>query len=389
MPHLHFDCSSGIAGDMTLGALVDAGGDFDGLAQALETLPVTGWRMERGEVKRAGIAGTQIRVILEGEQKAHRHLPEIERFIAESGLAPLAKERATKAFRLLAEAEARVHRIAPEKVHFHEVGAVDAIVDICGSMHLVGQLGATSFSASAVNVGTGTVKCDHGIMPVPAPATAELLRGAPTFTDDAKGEMATPTGCAILRALVSDFGPMRTLQIGAVGNGAGTKGIAGRANFLRVLLGEREASGLPVESRRLLVITTEIDDMTPELLAPIVERGMAAGAVDVHLEPIQMKKGRAGWRLVALAPLEKRNAVAEMIFRETSTFGLKIHEVEGLCLQRRFREVQTKWGAVKVKVGLWGDEILREVPEFEDCRRLAEESDVSTQAVYLAALKSL
>lgn len=382
--HLHFDCSNGIAGDMVLGALVDAGGSLDGLTRALETLPVAGWRLECQEVHRAGIAGTQVRVHSE-ETRRHRHLPEIERIIAESGLAPPVQERARRAFRLLAEAEGRVHRIAPEKVHFHEVGAVDAIVDICGAMHLLSELGVVSASASAVNVGSGTVACDHGTMPVPAPATAELLRGVPIYADTLTGEMATPTGCAILRTVATEFGAMPPMRLTAVGNGAGTRAAEGRAGFLRALIGEREARALPVEARPLLVLTAEIDDMTPELLAPVIDRGLAAGALDVHLAPIQMKKGRPAWRLTVLAPPERRDALAELVFRETTTFGVKVETVERLCLARRFDTVQTPWGAVQVKIGLWGEEVLRATPEFEDCRRLAEGCGVPLPAVFAAA----
>ncbi len=387
--HLHFDCSSGIAGDMVLGALVDAGGDFEDLQRALATLDLDGWRLERAEVTRGGIGGTQVRVLVNTREQTHRHLPMIEKIIAQSGLAATAKERATRAFRLLADAEGKVHRISPEKVHFHEVGAVDAIVDICGSMHLMAAMGVGSVSASPVNVGAGTLQCEHGTMPVPAPATAELLRGVPIYSEGPAVELATPTGAAILRALVGDFGPMPMMRFDVVGSGAGAREFPDRANLLRVFIGEAEASALPVKTRRLFILSAEIDDMTPELLAPVIDRGLAAGAVDVHLEPIHMKKGRAAWRVVALVPPEKRAALVELLFRETTTFGLKVQESEGLCLARRFEEVETAWGPVRVKIALWGDEILRVTPEFEDCRRLAEASGVALPDVHTSALAAI
>jgi uncharacterized protein (TIGR00299 family) protein len=274
-------------------------------------------------------------------------------------------------------------------VHFHEVGAVDAIVDICGAMHLAAALGVETASAGSVNVGSGTVKCAHGIMPVPAPATAELLKGVPTHSEGQPGELATPTGAAILRSLASDFGRQPSMRVTAIGHGAGTREIPERPNLLRVMLGDRveaqHAALLPVETRRLLLLSCEIDDMTPELLAPIIEAGLAAGALDVHVAPILMKKGRAGHRVMALVPPEQRDAVAELLFRQTTTFGLKIQEVERLALARRTETVQTPWGEVRVKIGLWGDEVLRATPEFEDCRRLAESAGVPLLHVHAAA----
>ncbi|MBN1477677.1 nickel pincer cofactor biosynthesis protein LarC [Candidatus Sumerlaeota bacterium] len=387
MTHLHFDCASGVAGDMILGGLVDAGGDFEGLTAALKTLALSGWRIEREEVRRGGIAGTLIRVIAGDGEPPHRHLPQIERSIGESGLAPRARERAIAAFRLLAEAEGAVHRTAPERVHFHEVGAVDAIIDICGAMHLATEMGVETASASSINVGSGTVECEHGTIPVPAPATAELLRGVPTHSDGPAVELATPTGAAIVRTLATQFGTQPRMRVEAIGCGAGTKEFPHRANLLRVFLGEREgaAESLPVESRTLLVITAEIDDMTPEMLAPVIERGLGAGALDVNIAPIQMKKGRPGWRLTALVAPESRGAVLELLFRETSSFGFRVQEVERVCLHRRFESVTTPWGEVAVKVGLWGEDVLRATPEFEDCRRLAETSGVPLPDVFAAA----
>jgi hypothetical protein len=227
-------------------------------------------------------------------------------------------------------------------------------------------------------------------MPVPAPATAELLKGVPTYADGPAVELATPTGAAIVTTLATEFGRMPTMRVQAVGNGAGEKEFEGRANFVRAMLGVREeATGLPVESRTLVILSTEIDDMSPELLAPVIGKLLESGAVDAHLEPIQMKKGRAGQRLVALAPPDRRDAVAERIFRETSTFGLKVQEATGLCLARRMDSVETPHGPVKVKVGLWGDDVLRVTPEFEDCHRLAEEKGVPLAAVHTAALAAI
>jgi uncharacterized protein (TIGR00299 family) protein len=385
MKHAHFDLSSGIAGDMLLGALVDAGGDFKGLERALLTLPVEGWRLERERVERCWLVGTKVRVVMEREEKKHRHLPEIEKHIAASGLSGRAKRIATAAFRRLAEAEAKVHGIAVEKVHFHEVGAVDAIVDLCGAAHLIDQMGLTSFSVSPVNVGSGTVKCDHGIMPVPAPATAELLRGLPTYSDGPAVELTTPTGAAFLCALEATFGAQPVMSVTAIGNGAGDMDFPDRANFVRVCVGEIGNIALPVECESLLLLTAEIDDMSPELLAPIIARAMDAGALDATLEPVQMKKGRLGHRVTTLVEPERRDAVVERIFRETTTLGIKIIPVERLALRRRMDEIETPWGIVRVKIAQWGDEPLRAVPEYEDCRLVAAEAEVTLAEVHAAA----
>jgi hypothetical protein len=385
MKHAHFDLSSGIAGDMLLGALVDAGGDFEALERALRTLPVEGWRLERERVERCWLVGTKVRVVMEREEKAHRHLPEIEKHIAASKLTPRAKAIATAAFRRLAGAEAKVHGIAIDQVHFHEVGAVDAIVDLCGAAHLIDQMGLTGFSASPVNVGSGTVKCDHGVMPVPAPATAELLREAPTYSDGPAVELTTPTGAAFLRALEPTFGAQPVMSVTAIGNGAGTKDFKDRANFVRVCIGEVSENALPLERQTLLLLTAEIDDMSPELLAPIIGRAMDAGALDATIEPVQMKKGRIGHRVSALVTPDRRDAVAERIFRETTTLGLKVIAVERLALRRRMDEIETPWGIVRVKIAQWGEEPLRAVPEYEDCRLVAAEAGVTIAEVHAVA----
>lgn len=388
--HLHFDCFSGISGDMMLGALVDLGLDPAELEKGLRGLPIGPLRLSAEKVDRSGITGTKVHVEVDEEprprpdrEKEHPHghsyhAPHLKDIIAKveaAGLAPRVTQRAVAAYRLIAEAEAKVHGAAVEKIHFHEVGANDAIVDVAGAMLGVELLGIESFSASAVAVGSGTVQCAHGLMPVPVPATAELLRGLPTRPGGVEGELTTPTGAAILRVLAGDaVGRLVPIEIERIGYGAGSRRIPGHPNHLRLFLGRAAAasSALPVKTEEILVLETEIDDMSPEVSGHLMDRLLAAGALDVQFSPVQMKKNRPGQRLRALATPARGDRLAEIIFRETSTFGLRVTRAERLCLERRSGAVQTPLGPIAVKLGLWDGRVLKVSPEYESCRAAAE-----------------
>lgn len=386
--HLHFDCFNGVSGDMTLGALVDLGVDPDDLQRRLSGLPIGEFSLKAEKVKRAGIVGTHIHVEVEEDPHGHAHLGHIIDKVKAAKLSDLATERAIAAYRALAEAEAHVHGSTPEKIHFHEVGAKDAIVDIAGAMVGVEMLGARTFSASTIALGNGTVKCAHGVMPIPAPATAELLKGMATTPTDIQGELTTPTGAAILRVLVGDNARARAVsKPTAYGYGAGTRRIEGHTNYLRLVLGELGTgnSALPVQSETIISLETEIDDMSPEVSGYLMDKLLGAGARDVQFSSVQMKKNRPGLHLRVLCHDDRRDALAEIILRETSTFGLRVVESERYCLERRMEEVPTPLGPIAVKVGLWGDKTLKVSPEYEACRAAAESSGRPLLEVYALA----
>ena len=393
MTSAFFDCYNGISGDMTLGALIDLGLPVDDLRQALSSLPIAGYSIEVERVNRCGIGATLAKVTCE-EQTKHRHFSHIREMIEASDLSPSVKERSVAAFHAIAVAESKVHEITLERVHFHEVGAVDAIVDIVGSMWGVEALGITTVSASPVVVGSRTVRCAHGEMPVPAPATALLLAGKPIETGPLPGESTTPTGAAILTTLTKDFGPLRNFTPHRVGYGAGSRVTEGHTNYLRILLGEPSplvslgGDSLPVEIRELVVLATEIDDMSGEAFGYLMEKLFAMGCLDANFRPVQMKKNRPGTAVQVLTSPEKANELIALLLRETSTFGVRVTPCQRHALLRRSETVDTPYGTVHIKLGLWGDEVIKVSPEFEDCRRLAEEGGVALETVYAAARQS-
>jgi uncharacterized protein (TIGR00299 family) protein len=372
----YFDAFSGIAGDMTVAALLDAGADAQALFDALDSLG-TGARFRAEKVKRKGIAATHFTVEHE-DQKKHRHLPHIVKMIEDSRLEPRAKQNAIKVFQVLGQAEAKVHGVPVEKVHFHEVGAVDSICDIAGACQALEMLGVEAVHASKVNTGSGTVEADHGLMPVPTPATALLLEGAPVYARGPETELTTPTGAAILAALSQGFGPMPPMTLERSGFGAGTKEFPMMANVLRVLIGT--ASGAR-EAAVISVIEANVDDAAPELLGHAMERLLEAGALDVTLEPVYMKKQRPGVRITVLAEPASQERLAGLLFEETTTLGVRFWQAERRVLPRRHEEVSTPYGRVRVKVTPSGS-----APEFEDCRRLALETGKPLKEIYAAAI---
>jgi len=372
----YLDAFSGLSGDMTVGALIDAGADATALFEILGALG-TGAQFSVDKTKRRGIEASKFRVTA-GDGKAHRHLSHILKMIEAAALPQRAGERARQIFERLGAAEAKVHGVPVEKVHFHEVGAVDSICDIVGACVALELLAVEALYCSAVNVGSGTVSTEHGIMPVPAPATAELLIGRPVYSRGPAVELTTPTGAAIAATLATAFGPMPPMLIVATGYGAGDKDFAEHANVLRALIGETTNAA---ESTTISVIEANIDDSTPEVLGYAMERLMAAGALDVTIQPVLMKKNRAGQLLRVLSTPALQEAMAAILFAETSTFGLRIYPAERRVKARRISEVETDYGRVRIKISEDGSF----APEYEDCRKLAEERAIPLRRVMEAA----
>jgi len=381
---VYFDGASGASGDMVLGAVVDLGLPLDRLREDLASLPLPGYRLESTRVSRSGLAATKVDVHVEEEKPAHRHLGDIVRLLEESRLPADVKERAEALFVRLAEAEAAVHGTSPERVHFHEVGAVDSIVDIVGGVLALRWLEADRFVSSPLNVGSGTVKMAHGVFPVPPPATARLVSGVPVY-GEGEGELLTPTGALLLTAHATEYGPLPPMKIEKTGHGAGTRETEGRPNVLRLLVGE-ETRGATVD--RVLVLETEIDDASPQLLGPLLDQLLAAGAKDAFFTPVQMKKGRPGVLVTVVAPPERRGAVEELLFRETTTLGVRHQEWDRTVLEREVSTVETDYGPIRVKIGRRGGTVYNAWPEFDDCQRAAAEKGVPVKQVLAEALSA-
>ena len=381
----YFDCFSGAGGDMIVASLLDAGADADALRAQLASLGVDGYAIKIEKGKKQGIASTRFLVELERQEQPHRHLKHALAIIdGARDLPPDVKERSSRVFTRLAEAEAAVHGTTVEKVHFHEVGAIDAIVDVVGAVAALRLLGVTRVLSSAVVVGSGTVTCEHGVMPVPAPATALLLRGVPVAASDETGELLTPTAAALLTTLAESFGPMPSMTIGAVGHGAGTRDGACRPNVLRVMIGEPSHSTSEMEADEIIVLETNLDDATPQMVGHAMERLLDEGALDVFLTPIQMKKNRPGVILTALCEPDAAARLEAKIFAETTTFGVRRHRCARSRLRRRHATVETKYGAVRMKIGEGGARLVA-TPEYEDCREAALRCGVSLPVVLAAA----
>lgn len=368
----YFDAFSGISGDMIVGALLDAGADWDGVRSALESLGLGAtFRLER--TKRKGIAAAKFSVDF-AEQKKHRHLPHIERIILSGTLSERAQRNSIAVFRKLGEAESKSHDVPIEKVHFHEVGAVDSICDIVGACAALDLLGIDELWSSKLNVGSGTVNTEHGVLPVPAPATAELLKGRPVYAAGPETELTTPTGAALVSTLATGFGRVPSMRLVAQGFGAGDKDFASQANVLRVLIGERTTAS---EATTVHVLEANIDDSTPQMLGFAMERLFEAGALDVTLTPVFMKKQRAATQISVIAAPESTESLSKLLFAETTTLGIRILEAQRRVLQRHFEEVTTSYGPVRVKRSESGSI----APEYDDCRKIALEHGVPLRAV--------
>jgi pyridinium-3,5-bisthiocarboxylic acid mononucleotide nickel chelatase len=381
----YFDCFSGISGDMVLGALVDAGADLRTIETELRRLGLEGWKMSASKVQRGPIFATLVKVETE-EQHHHRGLSIILKRIDDAKLAPRAAERARKIFTRLAEAEAHVHQVSVEQVHFHEVGAVDSIIDIVGAAIGFEMLGIDEFACSPLDVGAGQVRTAHGLLPVPAPATAELLRGAPTFSSGLRRELVTPTGAAIATTLASRYAEMPAMTLRAIGYGAGSADNAEKPNVLRLLIGERTASD-PGEywDSPVTAIETNLDDMSPQIYGYFADKALEAGALDVFSTPAQMKKNRPGLLVTILSDPANVPHLIDLLFRETTTIGVRTYDLRRKTLARDFVPVLTPYGEVRMKVSRLDGSVLNATPEYEDCRKLAAERGVPLKQVIAAA----
>jgi pyridinium-3,5-bisthiocarboxylic acid mononucleotide nickel chelatase len=389
MRRAYFDCFSGISGDMVLGALVDAGADAAHMEAELRRLPVSRWQMRAERVKRRGIAATKIHVDTQ-EHHTHRGLAEILGMIHAAGFAPRVAERASRIFTRLGEAEAKIHGVSIERIHFHEVGAVDSIVDIVGAAIGFELLGIEEFYFSSLNLGAGRIQAAHGILPVPAPATAELLRGAPVYSSGMELELVTPTGAAIAATLASGFGAMPSMKVGASGYGAGSADPHEQANVLRVVIGESDAvARADGWDAPVIVMETNVDDMSPEMYGYFAEQAMAAGALDVFTTPAQMKKNRPGMLVTVICEPEKKDQMAALILRETTSIGVRMHETQRQTLERESVTVETALGPVRMKVASRNGAVLNAAPEYEDCRKLAMERGVPLKEVLALAMHEL
>ena len=366
---------------MVLGALVDAGCNLAQIEAELRRLPISGWKISAEKVRRGGLAATRV-LVETSEHHHHRSLSTILNLIQQAGLPPRVVERASNIFTRLGEAEARMHGVPIEKVHFHEVGAVDAIVDIVGASIGFELLGIEECVCSRLNVGGGVVKAQHGNLPVPAPATAELLRGAPTYSNGILHELVTPTGAAIVSTLASGFGTQPAMSVDAIGYGAGATELAEQPNVLRILIGESatEEKGA-LQEGTIVVLEANIDDMNPQLYGYFAERALEAGALDVFSIPIQMKKNRPGQLITVFCDPAKREELTELIFRETTTIGVRHSVIERNTLQRESILVKTDLGSVAVKVARLNGKILNAVPEYEECRKFAMERSLPLKEV--------
>ena len=382
MKTLYFDCFAGASGDMILGAMVAAGVDPEQLTRQIALLGVEGYAISFQTVDRSGISATYARVQVPHEHK-HRHLSDILKIIYESRLSDSVKDRAAKIFSRLAEAEAHVHNEPIERVHFHEVGALDAILDVVGAAICFDLLGVERFVSSPLHVGSGTVEMDHGRFPVPPPAVAELLKGAPFYSTDVVGELVTPTGAAIITTVCEEFGPIPQLKLDATGYGAGTREYEKFPNVLRVLIGDDQTSTSIDE--RLWMLETNMDDISPQILGHVMDRAFELGALDCYFTSVQMKKNRPGVLLSILCRAEQRSALTELLFAETTTLGIRSYEVERRALERRIVRVETQYGPIDVKVAQVNGHVLKEMPEYEQCRRAALAAGVPLRDVEDAA----
>jgi len=379
---VYFDCASGAAGDMLLGAAVDLGLEVERLRAELARLPLGGYKLDAERVSRSGLAATQVHVVVEATDKKHRHLRDVIEILDRSTLEGAVKEKAAALFQRLAEAEAAVHGTSPERVHFHEVGALDSIVDIVGGVVVLRWLKAARFVSSPLNLGTGTVTISHGTFAVPPPATARLVAGVPVY-GEGEGELCTPTGALLVTGHATEYGPLPPLRIEKTGHGAGSRDTKGRPNVLRLIVGEEAGASA---AGRILVLETEVDDTSPQLLGPLIDRLLGVGAVDAFFTPVQMKKGRPGVLVTVLAPPDRREAIEELLFRETTTLGVRRQEWLRTELERETAMVATPYGPVRVKIGRRGTVVYNAWPEFEDCQRLAAEAGVAVKEVLAEAL---
>ena len=418
----YFDCFSGISGDMTLGALVDAGVPPEILTDGLATLKLDAeFRLHFAKSVKHGITGTRAVVEIHpahtssheeaGHPRTHthdhghshhhhehgpsRHLSDIFKLLDDSDLDTDIRETAKRVFDRLAEAEAKVHNTTKAKVHLHEVSGIDSIVDIVGSVIGLAHLAVDAVYASPLSLGRGFVRCAHGLMPVPVPGTMELLKGVPIQQTDIPKELVTPTGAALITTLSQEFGVMPQMRLDRVGYGAGTRDLEQRPNLLRLCLGEKtseigtQTQYHHTETDSVDIIETNVDDMSPEITGYVTSQLFEHGALDVFLAPVYMKKGRPATQITVLCPTMHRDRLIELLLTETTTFGVRLSSADRIKLRRDFIQVETQWGAIQAKRGYLNGTLLKTIPEYEDCKRLAEQNNVPLRQVYTEALSNL
>jgi uncharacterized protein (TIGR00299 family) protein len=385
---LYFDCFSGAAGDMILGALLDAGLPLDELKRALGSLGVDGWDISAEKVLKTGVTATKFRVHESrsgnGSHK-HYHVGGIKKRIDQSALSDAAKVRAKALFDRLAEAEASIHSMPVDKVHLHEVGALDSVIDVVGCVFAMEWFGAERVVVSPLNVGSGPVKTAHGVYPVPAPATLKLLGDAPAYAGHVAAELLTPTGALVLTDYASAFGAMPSMRVERVGYGAGDRDFEDTPNVLRVLIGDAAARARVM---RVAVVECEIDDMNPQIFGTLMDQLYAAGALEVFYVAVQMKKNRPGTLLTVIAKPEDRERLVDLVFRETTTIGVRYREMDRECLDREMVTIHTPLGAIRFKVARRDGRVLNAQPEFDDLVRLANEHSRPVKEVQALAAKA-
>jgi uncharacterized protein (TIGR00299 family) protein len=383
---LYFDCFSGAAGDMILGALLDAGLPLDDLRSALGSLAIDREAVWTERVMRAGVSATKFHVRESASPgHAHKHLKQIASLIDGSALSPTGKTRAKELFGRLGEAEAAIHATSLDAVHLHEVGALDSIIDIVGTVHALETLAVHRIVSSPLNVGSGTIRSAHGLYPVPAPATTRLLLGAPIYSGPQTAELVTPTGALLITAYADSFGTIPAMKVRQIGYGAGSRDFPDSPNVLRVLIGEADTAA---PSHRVVVLEAEIDDMNPQIFGMLIDKLLGEGALDVFYTSIQMKKNRPGTLLSIVAPPQARETLTATVFRETTTIGVRYQEMDRECLDRETIAVDTPFGVIAIKVARRHGEIMNASPEFDDCARAAAAAGRPVKDVQAAAMKA-
>lgn len=399
MKTLYFDCFAGASGNMILAALVALGVDKNELIEQIKLLDVSDFEIEFTTKDKSGISAVHAEVKVPREH-AHRHLPHIEKIINDSRLSEKVKKRAMAIFTKLAEAEAKVHGIEIEKVHFHEVGAMDAIIDVVGACIGFEMLGVEKFACSKIHVGSGFVEMAHGKFPVPPPAVAELLRGFPVYSTEIEGELTTPTGAAIIATLCDEFGQIPEMRIEKTAYGAGTRDYKDFPNVLRLILGEVKSRKSKVESPNtsdhrppttdhLFLIETNLDDVSPQILGFVMERAFEIGALDCWFTPIQMKKNRPATMVSILCAEEEKENLLELLYTETTTLGVRIRGVERNCLPREIIKIETEFGEVDVKIARFGEKIVNVKPEYEQIREIAVKSNKTLREIEREVLEKI
>ncbi len=379
MKTAYLDCFSGISGDMFLGALLDAGLSFDELCRKLKTLPIDGYHLEIRKETRNQISGTRFVVTLEKKDSPHRNLEAVREIIDHGSFSRAVKKKCVEIFETLARVEGKAHNLPPEEVHFHEIGAVDSIIDIVGTVYGVELLGIQELFVSALPLGSGFAETAHGRIPIPSPATVSLLEGVPVFDSGLKYEMVTPTGAALAKGLAGSFGDMPPMVIRNIGYGAGKRDLPDRPNLLRIMIGDLQSEG---KTDTVVILETNLDDINPEWLGYLMDRLFDAGALDVVFSPVQMKKNRPGVQVEIMGRPEQKDVLMEILFMESTTLGIRFRYSQRKVLKRSVTEIDSPWGKIRVKEVTNADGASFFMPEYEACRKIALKNKLPLKTIY-------